>query len=137
MRAGGTLELLESGQLHQLNEKSIGISDESSRPILLRFARHRRGRRVLHLEPIGRAPRAVERVLALRHDAFQSHLARIGEDGRAVALDMLVEPDAGAGLEMRAWPRGPQADRAAGRRRSGSLFRDPGALLPGRGGAAA
>src|SRR6516165_928737 len=29
---------------------------------------------------------------------------------------------------MRAWPCGPQADRAAGRRRSGSLFRDAGCL---------
>jgi hypothetical protein len=29
----------------------------------------------------------------------------MGEDGRAVALDMLVEPDAGAGPGwMRAWP---------------------------------
>jgi hypothetical protein len=36
--------------------------------------------------------------LALRNDAFEPHLAGMGEDGRAVALDMLVEPDAGAGL---------------------------------------
>jgi len=28
----------------------------------------------------------------------KSHLAGVGEDGRAVALNMLVEPDAGAGL---------------------------------------
>src|SRR5262249_2067054 len=40
----------------------------------------------------------IHRVLALRHDAFESHLAGVGEDGRAVALDMLVKPDAGAGL---------------------------------------
>jgi hypothetical protein len=26
----------------------------------------------------------------LRHDAFESHLAGMGEDGRAVALDMLM-----------------------------------------------
>jgi len=56
------------------------------------------------------------------------------EDGRAIALDMLVEADAGAGLEMRAWPCGPQADRAAGRRRSDGLFRDAGCLaVPGAG----
>src|SRR6516225_7583069 len=45
-----------------------------------------------------RTPRAIRRVLPFRHDAFESHLAGVGEDGRAVALDMLVEPDAGAGL---------------------------------------
>jgi len=31
-------------------------------------------------------------------DAFEPHLAGMGEDGRAVAFDMLIEPDAGAGL---------------------------------------
>src|SRR5262249_42480885 len=37
---------------------------------------------------------------SLRFDTMPSspHLAGVGEDGRAVALDMLVEPDAGAGL---------------------------------------
>jgi hypothetical protein len=34
--------------------------------------------------------RALHRVLALRDDAFESHLAGMGEDGRAVALDALV-----------------------------------------------
>ena len=34
----------------------------------------------------------------LRDDTFKPHLAGMGEDGRAVALDMLIEPDAGAGL---------------------------------------
>ena len=37
-------------------------------------------------------------VLPLRHDAFESHLAGVGEDGRAVAFHVFVEPDAGAGL---------------------------------------
>src|SRR5262249_31556713 len=32
------------------------------------------------------------------HDTFEPHLAGMGEIGRAVALDMLVEPDAGARL---------------------------------------
>src|SRR5262249_6912325 len=67
---------------------SSGSSPSSSAPILLRFPLHRRSRRVLHLEPITRAPRAVERVPALRHDAFEPHLARMGEDGRAVAIEM-------------------------------------------------
>ena len=37
---------------------------------------------------------------SLRFDTmpFESHLAGVGEDGRAVALDVFVEPDAGAGL---------------------------------------
>jgi hypothetical protein len=36
--------------------------------------------------------------LALRDNGFEAKLAGVGEDGRAVALDMLIEPDAGAGL---------------------------------------
>jgi hypothetical protein len=32
------------------------------------------------------------------HNAFEAELAGMGEDGGAVALDMLIEPDAGAGL---------------------------------------
>ena len=36
--------------------------------------------------------------IALRDDIFKPHLAGVGEDGRAVAFDMLVEPDTGAGL---------------------------------------
>jgi hypothetical protein len=67
-------------------------------PILLGLPPHRRCRWVLHLEPVRRAPRAVRRVLPLRHDAFEPHLAGMGEDGRAVAFDMLVEPDTGASL---------------------------------------
>jgi uncharacterized protein YjbI with pentapeptide repeats len=54
--------------------------------------------RVLHLEPIGRAAGTVDRVLPLRDDAFEAQLAGMGEDGLAVAFDMLGEPDAGAAL---------------------------------------
>src|SRR6516164_1381085 len=67
-------------------------------PILLGFALHGRCIQVLHFEPIGRAAATVGRVLPLRHDTFKPHLAGMGEDGRAVALDMLIEPNAGAGL---------------------------------------
>src|SRR6516165_6497457 len=67
-------------------------------PFLFLFAPHRRSHRVLHFEPIRRAPRAIHRVLALRHDAFEPHLAGVGEHGRAVALDMLIEPNAGPAL---------------------------------------
>src|SRR6516164_10943719 len=67
-------------------------------PILLGFALHGRCIQVLHFEPIGRAAGTVGRVLALRHDTFKPHLAGMGEDGRAVALNMLVEPDARVSL---------------------------------------
>src|SRR5215813_104742 len=67
-------------------------------PFFLLFALHRRCIRVLHFEPIRRAAGTVGRVLPLRDNAFEAKLAGMGEDGRAVALDMLIEPDAGAGL---------------------------------------
>jgi hypothetical protein len=38
------------------------------------------------LEPVWRAAGAVDRILALRHDALQAHLAGIGEHGRALVL---------------------------------------------------
>src|SRR5262245_4921057 len=68
------------------------------RPILLRFTLHGWCICVFHFEPIGRAAGTVGRTLALRDDAFEAKLAGVGKDGRAVALDMLIEPDAGAGL---------------------------------------
>src|SRR5262249_61000262 len=67
-------------------------------PILPPLHVHSRCICVLHFEPIGRAAGTVEGILSLRDDAFEAHLAGMGEEGRAVALDMLVEPDAGAGL---------------------------------------
>src|SRR5215470_4365268 len=75
-------------------------------PILFRLALHRRRRRVLHLEPIRRAPRAIRRVLPFRDDTFESHLAGVGEDGRAVALDMLVEAQAKASFGQHTSKRG-------------------------------
>src|SRR5262245_46557260 len=63
-------------------------------------ALHRRSRRVLHLEPVGGATGTVGRVLPLRHDAFEAHLAGMSEDGRAVALHVLVEP----GCRGLPWP---------------------------------
>src|SRR5262249_31597605 len=67
-------------------------------PAFLGFALHRRSRRVFHFEPIGGAPGTLGGILALRDDALEAQLAGMGEDGRAVALDMLIEPDAWAGL---------------------------------------
>src|SRR5262249_10561165 len=67
-------------------------------PILLGFPLRSRRIRVLHFEPIRRAPGTVVGILALRDDAFEAHLAGVGEDGRAVALEVLIEADAEAGL---------------------------------------
>src|SRR6516162_7956168 len=39
----------------------------------------------------GRPRACMKMVLPLRHDAFESHLAGVGEDGRAVAFHVLVE----------------------------------------------
>jgi hypothetical protein len=50
--------------------------------------------------------RTIGRVPPLGHDAFEPHLAGWGEDGRAVAFDMLVEPDAGARLGQDGCERG-------------------------------
>src|SRR5262249_34792318 len=90
-------------------------------PVLFGFALHCRCIGVLHLEPVGRAATTVGRVLPLAHDAFEAELAGMGEDSRAVALDVLIEPDAGASLGPTltvARPCGLQAARAADRRRS-------------------
>ena len=58
-------------------------------------------------------------ILALRDNAFKAEFGDMGEDGRAVAFHVFIEPDAGAGLrQTRAWPCGPLADHAVGHRRS-------------------
>src|SRR5215813_10672606 len=59
-------------------------------PILLGFPLHGRCIRVLHFEPIGGAPGTVDGILALRDDAFETKLAGVGEDGRAVACGFLA-----------------------------------------------
>jgi len=45
-------------------------------------------------------------VLPFRHDAFESHLAGVGEDGRAVAFHVLVEAQAKASFGQHASKRG-------------------------------
>jgi hypothetical protein len=79
----------------------MGHRRTSLSPILPPLRAHSRRIRVLHFKPIGGAAGTVGGVLALRDDAFEAKLAGMGEDGRAVALDVFVEPDAGAGP----WPR--------------------------------
>src|SRR5207342_1531894 len=52
--------------------------------------------RVLALDPVRRAPRAVGRVLRLRHDALKAHLASVREHERAVLLvEVLIEAKPG------------------------------------------
>src|SRR5215471_2074183 len=67
-------------------------------PVFLRLALHRRRIRVFHFEPVGRAARTVGRALPLRHGTFEPHLAGMGEDSRAIPLDMLVNRMPGRAL---------------------------------------
>src|SRR5215831_4503346 len=67
-------------------------------PVFFRLSLHGRCIQVLHFEPIGRAAGTVGRVLALRDNAFESHLAGVPKYGLAVAFHVFIEADAGAGL---------------------------------------
>ena len=69
-----------------------------SAPILLGLTLHTGAYGFFILSQSGERPEREMEILALRDDAFETKLAGIGEDGRAFALHMLVEPDAGAGL---------------------------------------
>jgi hypothetical protein len=60
-------------------------------PNLLFLPLHGRASRILHLEPIGQEARAIGRILPLRHNALQAHLAGVGKHRGAVTIDMLVE----------------------------------------------
>ena len=68
--------------------------------------RNRRRRRLLELGPIRRSAGTIDRVLALRHYAFESHLAGVGEDGRAVAFHVLVEAQVKASFGQHTSKRG-------------------------------
>src|SRR5262249_46386032 len=87
-------------------------------PVFLRLAHHRRTRRVFHFKPVGRAARTVGRVFPLRDDAFKAKLAAMGEDGRAVALHMLIDRMPGAALasastgSIQAWNETDRAGRS-------------------------
>jgi hypothetical protein len=58
------------------------------------------------LSQSGDRPERVGRILALRDNAFEPHLAGMSKDGGAIAFDVLVEPDAGAGAAT-----GPKLER--------------------------
>ena len=53
---------------------------------------------VLALDPIPRASRVVGRAKLHGCDAFEAKLQALAQGGGAIALDTLIEPDAGAGL---------------------------------------
>jgi hypothetical protein len=78
--------------------RRASAANRSSASVLFCLSLHGRRIRVLHFEPLGRAARTIGGILALRDNAFEAKLAGMGEHGWAVALDMLIEPDAGAGL---------------------------------------
>src|SRR5262249_16537322 len=67
-------------------------------PILLRFSLHRWCFRVLELEPVLRAARAVARAEPLRHDAFKAKLADVAKHDVARFVDVLVEKQARFGV---------------------------------------
>jgi hypothetical protein len=69
-----------------------------SAPVFLGFALHCRCIGVLHLEPIGRAARTIGGILPLRDNPYEAELAGVAKHGLAVALHVLVEPNAWAGL---------------------------------------
>jgi hypothetical protein len=76
-------------------------------PILFGLAPHRFTRRVLHLEPVRRAPRPIRRILQLRDDALEPKFAGVKEDHLAVVeFQMLVETDPGPGLSQDGYERG-------------------------------
>ena len=62
-------------------------------PVFLGLPLHRGRVRVLALNPVRRATRTIRRVTPLRHDAFQSELACVRKDRRAVAVQMLGKPN--------------------------------------------
>jgi len=63
-------------------------------PIFFPLAPHGWRGQVLDLEPVLRAPRAIQRAEPLRYDALAAKLAGMCKNDLAVALVMLVDHDA-------------------------------------------
>jgi hypothetical protein len=59
---------------------------------------HERTSWVLRLEPVLSNAPSGSRVLPLRHDPLQAHLAGMGEHGGTVSLNVFVEAQAGRGF---------------------------------------
>src|SRR5271166_2010108 len=92
-----------------LSVADIGCGREYPKrhPLLLGFPLRSRGGRVVALDPVRGAARAVARVPALRHDALEPELAGVLEDKRAVRLvEVLVEAQARRGTREEARERG-------------------------------
>jgi hypothetical protein len=84
----------------------VGVRGRSPSPILFRFTFHGRRIRVLHFEPIRRAAGTVRRLLPLRDNAFEAKFAGVTKYSLAVALYVLVEPDARPSLGQHHLQRG-------------------------------
>ena len=78
----------------------------SSSPFLFRLALHRRGRRVLELEPMSGAAADIRRAEPLRHNALAAELAGVAVDD--VAADPIRFTPYGTGI-----PRQVRSARAA------------------------
>src|SRR5262245_18232578 len=78
--------------------RRASAANRSSAPVLFCLSASRPAHPRSSFWPVGRAAGTIGGILALRDNAFEAELAGMGEDGRAVTLDMLVEPDAGAGV---------------------------------------
>ena len=70
---------------------------QSAPPVFLFLPPHRLTCWVFHLEPVGRPAAAIGGVPAPRHDAFESHLAGVGEHRWPIGFYVLVEAHAGCG----------------------------------------
>jgi len=63
-------------------------------PIFFLLPLSGRTSRVLDLEPVGRSATAIGGILPLRDDSFEPKLAGVAEHGLAVALYVVIEPNA-------------------------------------------
>src|SRR5262249_18042018 len=77
---------------------SPGRTPSVPSPILLRLPLPGWRGRVLALDPMPRAARAVVRAQTLRHDALEAHLAGVAENDVARFRDVFVEQQARLGV---------------------------------------
>src|SRR5262249_37379523 len=94
--------------LHSAMNRSASASAryESSPQILLFLTPHRFASRVLALEPVGRPATGVVGRLPFCCYVVQPHLAGVGEHGRTIGLDVIVEPQARSGTPQYRCQRG-------------------------------
>src|SRR5204863_4296801 len=63
-------------------------------PVLFGLPLHGWRVRIFRLDPVRRAAGTIRRIAALRDDAFKPKLAGMREHGRAIVLNILVQPQA-------------------------------------------